>query len=163
MTDTGDAIERKFISSLREGVDVVRMIFFKELKVYLGKAYADEEESYAGMIAGAMMNELFGSLNPQGKFADFAVENKHVITDELGKVNSNFPELCIVLTDALRIHFLCNHQEGIGAEKENEKILARAKDYGILLAERDVPLPKGFMELVYRVGKGHGLIVEQNQ
>ena len=163
MTETSELIDRKFIPSLREGVDVVRMIFFKELKVYLGKTSGDEEESYAGMMAGAIMNEFFGTPNPLEKFASFAAENRQRITDELGKVNSNFPELCIVLTDALRIHFLSNHQEGIGDDSENERILARAKDYGILLAERDVPLPKGFMELVYRVGKAHGLIVEQNQ
>jgi hypothetical protein len=43
-------------------------------------------------------------------------------------------------------------------EKENEEILARAREYGILIEERDVPLPKGFMELVYRVGKSYGLV-----
>ncbi len=155
--------DREFLPSLREGIDLVRMIFFKELKVYLGKTYADAEESYAGMLAGAIMNELFGTPNPQEKFADFAEENKQTIANELSKVNSNFPDLCIVITDALRIHFLCNHQEEIGDDSENEKILARAKEYGILLSERDVPLPKGFMELVYRVGKAHGLIVEQNK
>lgn len=162
MTDKNDSIERKFIPSLREGVELVRMIFFKELKANLAKTYSDKEAPYAGMLAGAMMNELFGTPNPQQKFADFAEENRQRIVDELGKVNSNFPELCIVLTDALRIHFLCNHQEAIGDESDNEKILARAKEYGILLAERDVPLPKGFMELVYRVGKAHGLIAPQN-
>ena len=60
---------------------------------------------------------------------------------------------------ALRIHFLCNYQEGV--DDDRATVLARARDLGVLIEERDVPLPKGFMELVYRVGKAHGLIQEQ--
>jgi hypothetical protein len=52
-------IDRKLIPSLREGIDVVKMIFFKNLKEYLMKKFPEEGDVYAGMLAGAMMNDLF--------------------------------------------------------------------------------------------------------
>lgn len=157
--DMADNIDRKLIPSLREGIDVVKMIFFKNLKESLMKKFPEEGDVYAGMLAGAIMNDLFGSPNPQEKFRLFAEDNSQRIRQELENVSTEFTDLCILLTDALRMHFLCNHQEGI--EDNNEEILKKARDYGILIEARDVPLPKGFMQLVYRVGKANGLIVEQ--
>ncbi|MBC8316380.1 MAG: hypothetical protein H8E41_00640 [Desulfobulbaceae bacterium] len=154
-----EKVEREFIPSLREGVDVVRMIFFKKMKEYLSEKYQSEKASYPGMIAGAMMNELFGTPNPTGNFGEFALANRETIENELHDVGSRLPDLCIPLTDALRIHFLCNHQEGIAGD--NEEILKKARDYGILIEERDVPLPKGFMELVHRIGVSYGLLNSQ--
>ena len=151
-----DEVERKFIPSLREGVDVVRMIFFKNMKQYLQGKYSENEDSYPGMLAGAIMNELFGTPNSTEKFAEFANQNKETIESELRGIATQFPDLKIPLTDALRIHFLCNHQEGIG--DNNEEILRKARDYGVLIEERDVPLPKGFMELVHRIGVAYGLL-----
>ncbi|MEA3547072.1 MAG: hypothetical protein U9R66_05350 [Thermodesulfobacteriota bacterium] len=156
-----EQIERKLIPSLREGVDVIRMIFFKRLKEYLVSKYGQESPPFHGMLAGAIMNELFGTSNPDEKFVLFARENQDRIQEELKLVASEFEDLRILLTDGLRIHFLCNHQEELVEEKENEELLARAREYGILIEERDVPLPKGFMELVYRVGKSYGLVVFQ--
>lgn len=154
-----DDIDRKLIPSLREGIDVVKMIFFKNLKEYLMKKFPEEGDVYAGMLAGAMMNDLFGSPNPQEKFRIFVEENSKRIRQELENVSSEFKDLCILLTDALRMHFLCNHQEGIAGN--NEEILKKARDYGILIEARDVPLPKGFMALVHRVGRANGIIIEQ--
>jgi hypothetical protein len=152
-------VERKFIPSLREGVEVVKMIFFKKLKDYLVSEYPGEEKIYYGMLAGAIINELFGIENSDPKFVDFARANRERINDEFSRLGRQFADLRILLTDALRIHFLCNHQEGL--VDGNEEILAGARDCGILLTERDVPLPKGFMQLVYQVGKSYGLIVPQ--
>ncbi|MBU4262602.1 MAG: hypothetical protein KKC76_12160 [Proteobacteria bacterium] len=154
-----EAIDRKLIPSIREGIDVVRMIFFKNLKDYLKKKFPEDGDVYAGMLAGAIMNDLFGTPNPQEKFRIFAEDNSNRIREELENVPRELENLCILLTDALRMHFLCNHQEGI--EGNGEEFLKKARDYGILIESRDVPFPKGFMELVYRVGKANGLIVEQ--
>lgn len=152
-------VEREFVPSLREGVDVVRMIFFKKMKEYLAEKYPNEGASYPGMLAGSIMNELFDTPNPDTNFTAFAHANKEIIEKELREVSTRFPDLCILLTDALRVHFLCNHQEGI--IDNNEEILKKARDYGILIEERDVPLPKGFMELVHRIGVSYGVLKPQ--
>ena len=159
MSNDETKIEREFIPSLREGVDMVRMIFFKRMREYMAEKYADEEPATIGMLAAAVMNELFGTPNPEPRFARFREENEERIQAELNDVANQCPELRIPLTDALRIHFLCNVQEGI--EDEEATVLARAKELGILMAERDVPLPKGFMNLVHRLGQAHGFIRKQ--
>ncbi len=152
-------IERKFIPSLREGVEVVKMIFFKRLRDYFMEKYPGREKLYYGMLAGAIINELFGIENTEKKITDFVQLNREEISTEFAMLGKQFADLRILLTDALRIHFLCNHQEG--QVEGNEEILTRARDCGVLLVERDVPLPKGFMELVYQVGKSYGLIIAQ--
>ncbi len=159
MAEKVNTIERKFIPSLREGVDVVRMIFFKKMRDHFSATLPGKEPEFYGMLAGAVMNELFGTPNPQEKFTTFVAENRELIDTELASLATNFKDLRIPLTDALRIHYLCNYQEGIDGEEVS--VLARARDLGVLIEERDVPLPKGFMELVYRVGKAYGLINEQ--
>ena len=154
-----DQVDRKFIPSLREGIDVVKMVFFQDLKQKFAQKFPEQGSAYPAMLAGAVMNELFATPNPEERFQVFAEMNRARIVDELIKVAEEFPELCLLLTDALRMHFLCNHQEGIA--DNNEEILKKAKAYGILLDERDVPLPKGFMTLVYKVGRARGIIAEQ--
>ena len=155
-----DNMNRKLIPSLREGIDLIKIIFYKELKTALLQKFPEQGAAYAGMLAGAMMNELFHSPNLQEKFKIFAEENRDRIRLELGNVGREMQEFRILLTDALRMLFLCNQQEGIDVDG-GEEMLQRARDYGILMEEREVPLPKGFMELVYRVGRARGFLVEQ--
>ncbi len=148
--------ERGFIQSLREGVDVVRMIFFMEAKKAFKKSYSNKGEKFQRLLAAAVINRLFGTPNPEHPYKEFATKHKKLIDEELSKVPERFPELLIPLTDALRIHFLCNHCEGM--PDFSAEILARAKEAGILIEDRDTPLPKGFMNLVYKIGKAYGLI-----
>lgn len=151
-----EEIDRKFIPSLREGIDLVRILFFKRMKEYLVPKYQDKDSTYGPMLAAAVMNELFAMPNPEERFVDFARENSEQIQEELGLVPSVCEDLLILLTDALRMHFLCNHQEGL--DDNGEEMLKRASQWGILQEDRDVPLPKGFMELVHRVGSAQGLV-----
>ncbi len=149
-------IERDFIPSLREGVDIVRMVFFKKMRDFLVDKYPDQPQTFHGMVSAAVMNELFGTPNTEPQFVQFFEENRAVIVAELENVGTNFADFCIPLTDALRIHYLCNFQEEI--DDAQPMVLARAKELGVLLDERDVPLPKIFMEFVQRIGKAHGLL-----
>ncbi len=152
-------VEKHFIPALREGVDLVRMILFVRLKRYLADRYPHEESGYIAMLSGAMINRLFDTPNPERQFAGFAAANSERIEKELGNIATEFADLRILLTDALRIHFLCNYQEDL--DNGNQEMLSRARDYGLLMEERPVPLPKGFMNLVYRVGRAYGLIRSQ--
>ena len=148
--------QRGLIESLREGVDVVRMVFFMRAKKSLQVRYGHKNEEFQRLLSAAMLNRLFGTPNPQSPYREFAEEHAELIDRELKRVPEEFPDLLIPLTDALRIHFLCNHCEGM--PDLSAEILAQAREYGILLEDRDVPLPKGFMNLVYRIGKAYGLI-----
>lgn len=151
--------QSSLIENLRDGVDVVRLILFKRLKEHLKKEYPQKNEKNRKLLAAAIVNELFGTKNLEKNFCIFAKNNIKLIEKELSKIPKNFPDLLIPLTDALRMHFLCNYAEGL--PDYSAKVLARAKDLGILIEEREVPLPRGFMNLVYKIGTYYGIIKNQ--
>lgn len=149
--------ESKLIPVLREGVNVVKMILYKELKPYLTEKYPKCDPADIGRLTGAIINDLFGTPNTDERFMRFVNENRNRIDAEMKCIASGFEALRIPITDALRVQFLCDTQEGIG----NEGILSRAREAGILLMDREVPLPKFFMTLVRRIGVAHQLLAPQ--
>jgi hypothetical protein len=140
--------ESRLIPILREGVDVIKMILFKKIKTYLARKYPDREPDYTNRLAGAIINDIFGTPNSSEPFAGFWQRNQGTIEQELWSVAANFPEMRIPLTDALRVQFLCDHQERV----DSAATLAHAKELKILLSEREVPLPANFLNLVRSLG-----------
>jgi hypothetical protein len=139
---------------MREGVELVKLIVFKKLKPGYESKYPDKDTSFAGMLTGAVINDLFGTPNSQERFAAFYAENKNLIQAELKNIPSECEDLRIPLTDALRMQFLCDSQEGI----DSEFILKQARQLDILIVERDVPLPKTFLNLVRQLGAAFGIL-----
>lgn len=146
--------DSKLLPVLREGVNVIKMIFYKELKSYLSKKYDKKRPGFSVKLSGAILNELFGTPNTKEPFASFNRENRILIDKEMGKISEKFKDLRIPLTDALRIQFLCDSQEGT----ENDSILINAKNLDILLVDRQVPLPRTFMELSRKLGVSHNIL-----
>jgi hypothetical protein len=141
-------VESKLIPIMREGIDVVKMILFKKLKDRLFIKHSDRDSAFVSKLAGAMVNDLFGTPNPEASFALFVVENEDVIATEMKTIATDLQEMRIPLTDALRMQFLCDHQEGI----DSTNVLTHAKELDILIVDREVPLPAGFLSLVRKLG-----------
>jgi hypothetical protein len=129
-------LESRLVPIMREGVDVVKMIFFGKLQAYLISKYADRNRQSINQLAGAMINDLFATPNPRKPFVDFVEQNQDCIAEEMRLLATVFPELCGPLTDALRMQFLCDSREGI----DSTTMLNRA------------PLPKHFLEMVRTLG-----------
>jgi hypothetical protein len=130
------------------------MVLFKELKMHLSQKYPQEDAAGISRLTGAVVNEIFGTPNTSTQFVQFAAENNQRILFEIEKLSVNFEHLRIPLTDALRVQFLCDSLEGI----DSGPTLANAEAHGILLVERDVPLPKTFMAMVRRIGTAHNIL-----
>ena len=149
--------ESKLIPVMREGVTVIKMIFFKRLTAYLSQKYPDRAVSDINKLSGAVLNELFGTPNPEEPFATFAEENKSCIEEEMKPIATEFKEMRIPLTDALRVQFLCDHGEG----RDSASILSRAQELGVLLVDREVPLPTHFMSLARKLGCAFDILANQ--
>lgn len=147
--------QSRLIGVLREGVSLVQMVFYKEVKDLLVKHYPEKDIKTLLMLAGAMTNELFGTPNPNPKFVAFRQEHRTLIEDELGSLTANLPQLCPYVTDALRVQTLCDNQEGT----EDPGVLQTAESLGILVTDRNVPLPSAFMTLVRGLGEQYQLII----
>ncbi len=150
-------VESKLVPAMREGVELVKLILFKKLKPAYESKYPERDAAFAGMLTGAVINELFGTPNSQERFAAFCAEHKSLIQTELKNISTKCEDLKIPLTDALRMQFLCDSREGI----DSEYILKQASRLDILILERDVPLPKTFLNLVRQLGVALGILQSQ--
>lgn len=148
--------QSQLVAVLREGVAIVQMIFFKELRTALHERYyGDMDKMDISRLAGAVTNELFGTPNPEPEFVQFQQEHRATIEQEMLRLATELPQLRRYVTDALRIQALCDSQEGV----ESDDTLLIADKLGILLRDREIPLPSVFMTMVREVGKEHELII----
>ena len=143
-------MENKLIPILREGIHIIKMVLFKTVRNGLAERYPQQERSFINQLTGAMINELFCTPNHEEPFLSFAITNRPLIDEGIKRIAGDFPELRIPLTDALRVQFLCDSQEGL----DNPSMLTQARDLGILIAERELPLPDHFMTLARSLGEG---------
>jgi len=155
MEQKSEKKDSRLIPVLREGVAVIQMIFFKEMKNIISKNQPDLDIVSQTMLTGAITNELFGSNNPEEKFQNFRKQHRGIIEQELLNLPTKLPNLIAPLSDALRVQTLCDNQEGI----DSTHILKQANSCNILSAEREIPLPSAFMETVRKLGKEYNLLI----
>jgi len=146
--------EGKLVPILREGIEIVKVIFFKELRDHLRGRRPDWEQEVVSRVTAAVVNELFGVMNEDTNFVAFAQSHRAEIDEARAQVGGELEPLRIPLTDALRTMVLCDYQEG----RDTASLLQRAEACGILITERDLPLPNTFIELVRRLGQAKGVL-----
>lgn len=159
MTEEKPLQKSELTSVLREGVSVVQMVLFKELRTLFAVKHQEKEITYRSMLAGAVINKIFGLENPEEKFQKFNSENRAVIEQELLSLKEQVPQLQTNITDALRVQTLCDTQEG----EDATEVLLQAEELGILITDRELPLPSTFMTLVRLLGEKHGLTIAPSQ
>jgi hypothetical protein len=147
--------DSRLIPILREGVAVIQMIFFKDLKPVITRKYPKLKSAEQTMLTGAITNEIFGSHNKDAKFLQFHAKHRGSIEQELLAIEDELPQLVNPVADALRIQVLCDKQEGI----DSASILQLANSINILPPDREVPMPSVFMETVRTLGALYKLIV----
>ncbi len=157
-------VDNTLIPVLRQGVDVFKMILFKELKSRLtarhstagtaGTAGTGATGSHITQLTGATLNTLFGVVNDAEPHATFVRDHDADIQQALAHLAADHGELRDALTDALRVQFLCDAEEGI----DSEHILVQADTIGLLVPDRETPLPKTFMHLARVLGIAHGIL-----
>ncbi|MEI7636922.1 MAG: hypothetical protein WCJ37_06410 [Syntrophus sp. (in: bacteria)] len=151
-------LENRLIPILREGINLIKMVLFKIMRDGLAKRYPHQERTFINQLTGAMINELFCTPNHEEPFLSFAINNRPLIEEGMKRIADDFPELRIPLTDALRVQFLCDSQEGLAIPV----MLTQARDLGILITERDIPLPDHFMTMARSLGEGSHVIHQVN-
>lgn len=147
--------ESKLIPIMREGIEVIKMIFFKKLSTSLAEKHPEWDAKFCSMVTGAVVNRTFGITSDQEPFLSFSRDNLETITSELNDLAGDLEAMRIPLTDALRMQSLCDQMD----ELEGGSYLELAQETGILIGERDLPLPNSFMDMVRRMGKAFGLII----
>lgn len=148
------SFEPQIVPTLREGIDIIKMVLFRELKPLLQSRCEKKEPHYADRLTGAVINDLFGVSFVGEVVEDFAQKNQKAVETASKLIATDLEHLKIPLTDALRIQFLCDSHEGI----DSTSVLKRAQQKNILIAERDAPMPGAFMNIVRSFGRAYGIL-----
>ena len=88
-------------------------------------------------IVGCIVNDLFGTPAQDEDTVQFARKHFDSIEKELWGLAEIVPDLLPVLTDALRMQTLCDHEEGVNSLST----LLRAQALKVLQEERALPMP----------------------
>ena len=147
--------EPQLVPTLREGIDVIKMVLYRELKSLLLLEHRDPV--YADKLTGAVVNELFGLVSPGSAIEGFSRTNQNAVEKTFQTISTKLDHLKIPLTDALRIQFLCDNHEGM----DSTAVLEKAESRKLLLVERDVPLPGAFMNIARIFGRSYGILDPQ--
>lgn len=159
MTEENSEKQSQLVKALRQGISLVQMVLFKELRDLFAEKLPQRDATDRAMLTGAVINKVFGMENPEERFQKFNQENHALIEQEMLGLAEHFPQLTKNITDALRVQVLCDSREG----QDSTRVLQQAETYGFLLKDRETPLPSNFMTVVRRLGEKHGLTVAPQQ
>ncbi|HBI15117.1 MAG TPA: hypothetical protein DDY20_06330 [Desulfobulbaceae bacterium] len=150
----GERLDNRVLPVMREAVALVQLVLFSRLKKKFAASFSRWPPEKARQHAGSVVNDLFASKVLDRESMQFADEHRDLVETELRALASTLPDLLPLLTDALRMQVMCDHQEG----RNSLTTLLRARALGILQEERPLPLPSTFMLAVRRLGVEQGLL-----
>ncbi len=146
--------DSKVVPVMREAIVMVQMMLYRRLREDIQTRYQDWSDQKMTWMAGAVVNNLFGTEAADPEVGRFASEHRQLIEDELRDLNSRLGDLVPIFTDALRMQTICDNQEGIHSISS----LLMAKELGLLEEERVLPMPSTFMIAVRKLGAEYGLV-----
>lgn len=146
--------DSKLIPVMREAVLTVQMVLYRVLKENMSTRFADWSEGQQGRLAGAVVNNLFGTEPLDPGVSEFARVHRELVEDELRSLAGYCGDLIPFITDALRMQTICDNQEGVHSLGS----LLMARSLGLLKEDRVLPLPSTFMLSVRNLASVHGLV-----
>jgi hypothetical protein len=154
LTDAAPEFDSKLIPVMRQAVTLVQMLLFRCLKDDLQQRHQDWPEQKNIRLAGAVVNNLYGTEAADQQVNLFAREHRPLIEEELRCLRSCAEELIPHITDSLRMQTICDNHEGIHSIPN----LLLAREIGLLDEERPLPMPSTFMQSVRQLGADAGLV-----
>ena len=141
----------KLVPSLRKAMQLIKIVVYVKVKKISVQHQPKFDENAIRQLTAQFMNIMFDAQYPTGKFSDIAgLEDVQQI---ILSVSLEHPELTTLITDTLRIQYLCDQETGL----DRKEPLVNAEKLGILQVDRSIPLPKSFIELANRLGNDYGL------
>lgn len=146
----------KIVPVMREAIVMVQMVLYRRLKEDVQKRYQDWSDKEKQWLAGAVINNLFGTEAADPEVNVFAREHRELIEQELRELKERLADLIPHITDALRMQTICDNHEGV----HSIPCLLLAKELGLLDQDRVLPMPSTFMIAVRKLGAEYGLVEE---
>ncbi len=147
-------VDSKVIPVMREAITTVQMVLFKVLRDSIIERYGSTSKQEQTQLAGAVVNNLFGTLPTDPAVKVYGAENRETVESELKGLATHCQDLMPFLTDALRMKTICDNQEGLHSIPS----LLMAKALGLLLEDRVLPMPSTFMLSVRTLATKYGIV-----
>jgi hypothetical protein len=148
----------KIVPVMREAIVMVQMILYRRLKEDVQKRYQDWSDKEKQWLAGAVVNNIFGTEAADPEVNVFARKHRELIEQELRELKERIADLIPHLTDALRMQTICDNHEGV----HSIPCLLLAKELGLFDQDRVLPMPSTFMIAVRKLATDHGLVEEMD-
>lgn len=154
VNEAAPEFDSKVVPVMREAIVMVQMIMYRRLKEDVQSRYQDYSDQQKIWLAGAVVNNLFGTQAADPEVNAFARDNRELIEQELRELKTRVADLVPHLTDALRMQTICDNHEGV----HSIPCLLMAKELGLLDEQRVLPMPSTFMIAVRKLGAEYGLV-----
>ena len=154
VNEAAPGFDSKVVPVMREAIVMVQMILYRRLKDDVQVRYQDWSDQEKIWLAGAVVNNLFGTEAADKEVSIFARKHRELVEQELRDLKSRVSDLIPLLTDGLRMQTICDNHEGI----HSIPCLLMAKELGLLDEERVLPMPSTFMIAVRQAGAKYGLV-----
>ena len=154
VNEAAPEFDAKIVPVMREAIVMVQMILYQRLKEDVQQRYQDWSDQDRIRLAGAVVNNLFGTEAADPEVNIFARQHRELVEQELRELKDRADDLIPHLTDALRMQTICDNHEGV----HSIPCLLMAKELGLLEEGRVLPMPSTFMIAVRKLGAEHGLV-----
>ena len=133
------------------GVDTVRLILYNVLTGEFSKKYQEKGEGFYKTLAGATVNEIFGSHTEASQIA--FDENRKIIVDEIKNLGTKYTELKRPITDAIRVLIQASFMLSGKLPENQESIFKNAMERKIFIKGGENPEPNAFLEMTKELGR----------
>lgn len=145
----------RLLPLMREAVLMVRMLLHRQLLQDFAAQRPELAPEDRVRLAGALINDLFGTLPADEGVVAFARAQRALVEAAMRGLAAHSGKLRPLITDALRMHCICDGQEGVNTTAS----LLMARAIGLLEEERPMPMPSTFMLAVRAAAVAEGLVL----
>lgn len=133
--------DSRLLPLMREAVLMVRMLLHRQLLQDFAAQRPELAPEDRVRLAGALINDLFGTVPADESVVAFARAQRALVEAAMRGLAAHSGKLRPLITDALRMHCICDGQEGVNTTAS----LLMARAIGLLEEERPMPMPSTFM------------------
>lgn len=147
--------DNRLLPLMREAVLMVRMLLHRQLLQDFAAQRPELAPEDRVRLAGALINDLFGTVPADESVGAFARAQRALVEAAMRGLAAHSGKLRPLITDALRMHCICDGQEGVNTTAS----LLMARAIGLLEEERPMPMPSTFMLAVRAAAVAEGLVL----
>ena len=133
------------------GVNVVKLVLYKILRDDFSKRYQKEGEEFYKTLAGATVNEVFGSHSEASRVT--FDENKETVVQEIETLGIRHSELRRPISDAIRVYIQASFILSGELPRNYSAIFNNAIDRGVFIGSGGQPIPKTFLAMTEELSK----------